>query len=168
MANPREIETSGTVNLAPTSVRGLNYPIFIGQDGNYLVVHYHDPPRFEIISTSSLKLTRTIDAFDNCRSVQYKNGLIVSASAQMGSHTRTCCMIRFFLFSFDLLFIRVHFNWIYWCYLCRLWDVETGLCLREIQEPEPTRYHNINHQIGWDQLIWDFFAWLPLDSYCFK
>ena len=106
MANPREIETSGTVNLAPTSVRGLNYPIFIGQDGNYLVVHYHDPPRFEIISTSSLKLTRTIDAFDNCRSVQYKNGLIVSASAQMGSHTRTCCMIRFFLFSFIYFFLE--------------------------------------------------------------
>ena len=73
-------------------------------------------------------------------------------------------------FSYSLLFtfFRVHFNWIFWCYLCRLWDVETGLCLREIQEPEPTRYHNINHQIGWDQLIWDFFAWLPLDSYCFK
>lgn len=26
--------------------------------------------------------------------------------------------------------------------------METGLCLREIQEPEPTRYHNMNHQVG--------------------
>jgi hypothetical protein len=33
-------------------------------------------------------------------------------------------------------------------YNFRIWDAETGLCLREIQEPEPTRYHNFNHLVG--------------------
>jgi hypothetical protein len=167
MTSALEIETSGTVSLVPTSERSLNYPIFIGHDEHYLVVHHHDPPRFEIISSSSLKLVRTIDAFDNCRSVQYKNGLIVSASAQMGTHTRTCCMIRFFYSHYSWIapsYSSIKLKLIFCC--CRLWDVETGLCLREIQEPEPTRYHNINHQIGWDQLnLW--FYLLTISYYWF-
>jgi hypothetical protein len=97
MANAREFEAKSTVCLVPISKINLVYPsVLIGHDENYIVVHRSDPPRFEIISTSSLNLTRTIDAFDNCRSVQYKDGLIVSGSAQMGTHTRSHCIIRFF------------------------------------------------------------------------
>jgi hypothetical protein len=95
MANAREFEAKSTVCLVPISKLNVLYPVRIGHDENYIVVHRSDPPRFEIISTSSLKLTRTIDAFDNCPSVQYKDGLIVSSSSQMGTHTRTCCIIRF-------------------------------------------------------------------------
>jgi hypothetical protein len=96
MANAREFEAKSTVCLVPISQLYVVFPVLIGHDKNYIVVHRSDPPRFEIISSSSLNLTRTIDAFDNCRSVQYKDGLIVSVSAQMGTHTRTCCIIRFF------------------------------------------------------------------------
>jgi hypothetical protein len=95
MANAREFEAKSTVCLVPISYIDLVCPVLIGHDENYIVVHRSDPPRFEIISTSSLNLTRTIDAFDNCRSVQYKDGLIVSGSAQMGTHTRSHCIIRF-------------------------------------------------------------------------
>ncbi len=35
-------------------------------------------------------------------------------------------------------------------YHCRIWDAETGLCLREIQEPGPTRYYNLKHLVGWE------------------
>ncbi|XP_046453034.1 F-box and WD repeat domain-containing 11-A-like [Daphnia pulex] len=123
MANVREIEAKSTVCLVPISKLNVLYPVCIGHDENYIVVHRSDPPRFEIISTSSLNLTRTIDAFDYCLSVHYKDGLIVSSSDHMDTHTRTCCIIR-------------------------IWDAETGLCLREIQEPEPERYSNLNHLVG--------------------
>ncbi len=96
MANAREFEAKSTVCLVPISQSNLVYPVLIGHDKTYIVVHYNNPPRFEVVSTSSLNLTRTIDAFDNCRSAKYKDGLIVSGSAQMGTHTRTCCIIRFF------------------------------------------------------------------------
>ncbi|EFX78850.1 hypothetical protein DAPPUDRAFT_299535 [Daphnia pulex] len=120
MVNAREFEAKSTVCLVPISKINLVYPsVLIGHDENYIVVHRSDPSRFEIISTSSLNLTRTIDAFDNCSSVQHKDGLIVSTP----TFTRTCCIIR-------------------------IWDAETGLCLREIQEPDPTRYHNLNHLVG--------------------
>jgi hypothetical protein len=96
MANAREFEAKSTVCLVPISESNLVYPVLIGHDTNYIVVHRRNPPRFEVVSTSSLNLTRTIDLFDNCRSVQYKDGLIVSGSAQMGTDTSTCCIIRFF------------------------------------------------------------------------
>jgi hypothetical protein len=35
-------------------------------------------------------------------------------------------------------------------YHCRIWDAETGLCLREIQEPKATRYPDSNHLVGWE------------------
>jgi hypothetical protein len=97
MANAREfVEAKSTVCLVPISKSDLDYPVLIGHDENYIVVHRSDPPRFEIISTSSLNLTRTIDAFDNCRSAnKYKDGLIVLSSSQMGTRT-FCCIIRFF------------------------------------------------------------------------
>ncbi|XP_046453679.1 F-box and WD repeat domain-containing 11-A-like [Daphnia pulex] len=121
MANAREfVEAKSTVCLVPISQSDLDYdyPVLIGHDQNYIVVHRSDPPRFEIISTSSLNLTRTIDAFDYCPNAKYKDGLIVSTP----TFTHTCCI--------------------------RIWDAETGLCLREIQEPKPTRYHNLNHLVG--------------------
>ncbi|XP_046452474.1 F-box and WD repeat domain-containing 11-B-like isoform X2 [Daphnia pulex] len=90
--------------LISTSQQSSTHPIFIGHDKTYIVVHYNNPPRFEVVSTSSLNLTRTIDAFDYCPSAKFKDGLIVSGS------TGTSAMIR-------------------------LWDVETGSCLREIREP---------------------------------
>ncbi|XP_046453676.1 F-box and WD repeat domain-containing 11-A-like isoform X2 [Daphnia pulex] len=96
--------------------------VLIGHDENYIVVHRSNPPRFEIISTSSLNLTRTIDAFDDCRSAKYKDGLIVSGFPQRGTRGRSCCIIR-------------------------IWDAETGLCLREIQEPDPKLYGNGYHHL---------------------
>jgi hypothetical protein len=33
-------------------------------------------------------------------------------------------------------------------YNFRIWDAETGLCLREIQEPESTLYPYSNHLVG--------------------
>jgi hypothetical protein len=105
MANAREFEAKSTVCLFPISKLNVLYPVLIGHDENYIVVHRSYPPRFEIISTSSLNLTRTIDAFVNIHSAKYKDGLIVSSSnhllgsgsAQMGTHThRPCCTIRFF------------------------------------------------------------------------
>ena len=90
MANVREIEAKSTVCLVPISYIDLVDRNLIGHDENYIVVHRSDPPRFEIISTSSLNLTRTIDAFDNRPNAKYKDGLIVSGS------TGTSAMIRFF------------------------------------------------------------------------
>lgn len=75
--------------LISTSQQSSNHPIFIGHDKTYIVVHYNNPPRFEVVSTSPLELTRTIDAFDYCPSAKYKDGLIVSGS------TGTSAMIRF-------------------------------------------------------------------------
>ncbi len=108
MPNAREIEAKGTVCLGTISKssfdRGFKYPdkVFIGHDENYLVVHRSDPLRFEVISTSSLKLTRTIDAFDYCPSAKYKDGLIVSVSTRNPSQ-----MIPDTIFSMiRLLFIQ--------------------------------------------------------------
>ena len=80
MPSAGKIESTGAVILVPVSEFGESYPIFIGHDENNVVVQRLNPPRFEIISTSSLQLARTIDALDNCCSVQYKNELIASAS----------------------------------------------------------------------------------------
>jgi hypothetical protein len=76
--------------LVSTSQQSSTHPIFIGHDKTYIVVHYNNPPRFEVVSTSSLNLTRTIDAFDYCPSAKFKDGFIVSGS------TGTSAMIRFF------------------------------------------------------------------------
>ncbi|EFX60598.1 hypothetical protein DAPPUDRAFT_276568, partial [Daphnia pulex] len=64
MKNARDIEAKGTVCLGPIpKSRSYGFPnrVFIGNDENFLVVHRINPPCFEVISTSSLKLTRTID-----------------------------------------------------------------------------------------------------------
>ena len=79
--------------------RHLVYPMLIGHDGRYVAIHRHDPPRFELIN-SGMESVRSIDSLDNCTDVQYAgggggvSGLLVAASAQMGTHTRTSCVIR--------------------------------------------------------------------------
>lgn len=88
-----DVDSTGTTRELVVDA-GIAYPTYIGHDDRYVVVHYHDPPRFELISSVSHGTVRTIDSLDNCSSVQYGNGLIVSASAQMGTHTRTTCVIR--------------------------------------------------------------------------
>ncbi|XP_046453032.1 F-box and WD repeat domain-containing 11-A-like [Daphnia pulex] len=127
MTNAKEIGAKGTVCLGPISKSSFGHPdpVLIGHDENYIVVHRSDPPRFEVVSTSSLNLTRTIDAFDYCPSAKFKDGLIVSVSTRFPSQ-----MIPGTTFG-----------------MIRLWDVETGLCLREIQDPILQQYSR-DHQFG--------------------
>jgi hypothetical protein len=100
MTNAKEIGAKGTVCLGPISKSSFGHPdpVLIGHDENYIVVHRSDPPRFEVVSTSSLNLIRTIDAFDYCPSAKFKDGLIVSVSTRFPSQMipgTTFGMIRF-------------------------------------------------------------------------
>jgi hypothetical protein len=104
MTNAKEIGAKGTVCLGPISQSSFDHPdpdprpVLIGNDENYLIVHRSNPPRFEIISTSSLNLIRTIEAFDYCPSAKFKDGLIVSVSTRFPSQMipgYTFGMIRF-------------------------------------------------------------------------
>jgi hypothetical protein len=100
MTNAKEIGAKGTVCLGPISKSSFGHPdpVLIGHDENYIVVHRSDPPRFEVVSTSSLNLIRTIDAFDYCPSAKFKDGLIVSVSTRFPSQMipgYTFGMIRF-------------------------------------------------------------------------
>ncbi len=94
MTTPREIEMNGLVRRTCITLGVSINLIFVGYDDNYIVVHRDNPPIFEIISTSTLELVRSFDALDNCCSAQYDSGLLASISSQMGSHTRTNCVIR--------------------------------------------------------------------------
>ena len=69
----------------------------VGHDENYVVLHHYDPPTFEVISLNDMTTTKSIEAFERCNSVRYRNGLIASASSRMGSHTQSFCAIRFVL-----------------------------------------------------------------------
>jgi hypothetical protein len=104
MTNAKEIGAKGTVCLGPISQSIFDHPdpdprpVLIGHDENYLVVHRSNPPRFEVVSTSSLNLIRTIEAFDYCPSAKFKDGLIVSVSTRFPSQMipgYTFGMIRF-------------------------------------------------------------------------
>lgn len=96
MKSPQEIESNGVVRRAHIGPGVSANLIFVGYDEKYIVLHRDDPPIFEIISSSTLELVRSIDALDNCRSTQYGDRLIATLSTQMASHTRTKCVVRLF------------------------------------------------------------------------